>query len=163
MQNYQDFFETLKQSFISIFLNLHDCTFKSSNSTIIEPTSDAYRPCSLLLNKGACLMIVATLIIVIILTPVVYHTHSHLKLPFKKWQELLTPTAHNLTWKKSLPYSTWTHFTIRLQAVKSEKSRQFFLFDWAGRENTPLKSPHYGCIQTTASRTLHLDPTSHPC
>ena len=43
---------------------------QTSNSTIIAPKSDVYRPCQLLLNKKACWMIALMLTIVIILTAV---------------------------------------------------------------------------------------------
>ena len=56
----------------------------SSNSTIIIPKSDFYRPCRMLLNKKACWMFALILTIVIILTAVASHTHCHLIPPFKK-------------------------------------------------------------------------------
>ena len=43
---------------------------QTSNSTIIAPKPDVYRPCQLLLNKKACWMIALMLTIVIILTAV---------------------------------------------------------------------------------------------
>ena len=75
---------------------------KSSNFTIIVPTCDVYQPCRLLLNKRACLMVVAALITVIILTAVASHTQCHLKPLFKKQEKLFPPIAHNLTWKELL-------------------------------------------------------------
>lgn len=55
-------------------------------------------------------MTVATLITVILLMVGASHTHGHLKPPIKKQEELLTPTAHNLTWKVLLTYDPCAHF-----------------------------------------------------
>ena len=49
----------------------------SSNSTIIIPKSDVYRPCQMLLNKKACWMFALMLTIVILLTTVASHAHCH--------------------------------------------------------------------------------------
>ena len=67
--------------------NIH--CMQRSNSTIIIPKSDVYRPCQLLLNKKACWMIALMLTIVIILTAVASHTQCHFKPPFGKQDEPL--------------------------------------------------------------------------
>ena len=103
---------------------------KSSNSTIIVTTFDVYRSYRLLPDKRACLMVVATLITVIALTTVASHTHCHLKPPFKKKEESLTPTALSLPSKELLACSTCTYFTVRLRVVKSKKTCQLFPLDW---------------------------------
>ena len=67
----------------SILYPANTYLMQSSNSIIIIPKSDLYRPCQLLLNKKACLMIALMLTIVIILTAVASHTHCHFNPPFK--------------------------------------------------------------------------------
>ena len=102
------------------------CT-KRLNSIIALPTSDVYRPCWLLLNKKACWVISATLVI---LTATASHGKAHLKSPFKKQRKLHTSTAHNLIWKELLAYGSCAYFNDMLQAVKSKKNCQLFLLDW---------------------------------
>ena len=102
----------------------------SSNSTIIIPKSDVYRPCQLLLNKKACWMIALMLTIVIILTAVASHSHCHFSPPFKKQNKPFVSSECNLTWKQLLTYATTVHLTIRLQAAKPEKTRQLYFLDW---------------------------------
>ena len=70
---------------------------QTSNSTIITPKSDVYRPCQLLLNKKACWMIALMLTIVIILTAVASHTHCHFDAPFKKQNKPLVSSERNHT------------------------------------------------------------------
>lgn len=111
-------------------------------------------------------MVIAALITMIILTAVACHTHCHLKTPFWKQEELLTPTTHNFIWKELLAYGTCAHSTVRLKTVKFKKTRQT-VSPWLKnpaslvRENKFSKSPRHGCIQPTASTKLHLDPTCH--
>ena len=38
MQNFQDTFETRKQSFINASFNFHDCTFEVQNTLFADPT-----------------------------------------------------------------------------------------------------------------------------
>lgn len=75
-------------------------------------------------------MVIAALITMIILTAVACHTHCHLKTPFWKQEELLTPTTHNFIWKELLAYGTCAHSTVRLKTVKFKKTRQLFLLGW---------------------------------
>ena len=84
----------------------------SSISTIIITTSDVYRPCQLLPNKKACWMVTITLIIVIVLTTVVSHTHCHLKPPLKKHEESFASPARNFVWKELLTYGTSIRFSV---------------------------------------------------
>ena len=87
---------------------------KSLNSTIIVPTSDVYRPCRLLLNKRASLMIVATLIT---LAAVSSHTHCHhFTIRLQAMKSKKTYQLFLLDWK----------------------------FHSLGCENTPYNSPRYG-------------------
>ena len=53
-------------------------------TTAVLPTSDVYRPCQLLLNEKGCWMVIFTIITVIILAAVAYHTHCHFKPLFEK-------------------------------------------------------------------------------
>ena len=101
-----------------------------SNSTIIIPKSDVYRPCQLLSNKMACWMIALMLTIVIILTAVASHTHCHFNPPFKKRNKPLVSSARNLTWKELLAYGTTVCLKIRLQAARPEKTGQLYFLDW---------------------------------
>ena len=71
---------------------------QSSNSTIIIPKSNFYRPCRLMLNKKDCWMIALMLAIVIILTAVPSHTLCHFNPPFKKRNKPLVSSERNLTW-----------------------------------------------------------------
>ena len=76
-------FETNAVETGSTLYSANTYLMQSSNSTIIIPKSDVYRPCQLLLNKKACLMMAIMLTIVIILTAVASHTHCHFNPPFK--------------------------------------------------------------------------------
>ena len=105
----------------------------SFNSTIIIPISDVHRPCQLLLNKKSLLDGSITLIIVVVLTAVASHTHSHLKPPFKKQEKSFASPARNLTWKELSTYGTSFSFSVKSQPVKSKNIRRLCLLDWAFR------------------------------
>ena len=102
----------------------------SSNSTIIIPKSDTYRPCQLLLSKKACWMFALMLTIVTILTTVASHTHCHFNHPFKKQNKPLVSPESNLTWKEILTYGTTVCLKIRLQPTRPEKTSQLYFLDW---------------------------------
>ena len=102
----------------------------SSNSTIIIPKSDVYRPCQLLLNKKACWMIALMLTIVIILTAIASYTHCHFNPSFKKQNKPFVSSERNLTWKQLLTYGTTIRLKIQLQAARPEKTGQLYFLDW---------------------------------
>ena len=161
---------TSRQAMSKLDLNrIHQIfiVIKRPNSTIVLPTSEVYRPCGLLLKKRACLMIVAELIAMIILTAVACQVYCHLKKLFKQQQKLPTPTAHGLTWKELLPYGTCNYCKDKLQTVKSKKIHQPYFFDWkippVLGKRIHLTNRMLWSIQSTGSIKLHLDPTSHPC
>ena len=102
----------------------------SSNSTIIIPKSDVYRPCQLLLNKKACLMMALMLTIVIILTAVASHTHCHFNPPFKKQNKPFVSSERNYTGEQLLTYGTTVLLRIRFQAARPENNGQLYFLDW---------------------------------
>ena len=102
----------------------------SSNSTIIIPKSDVYRPYQLLFNKKACWMIALMPTIVIILTAIASYTHCHFNPSFKKQNKPFVSSERNLTWKQLLTYGTTMRLKIRLQAARLEKTGQLYFLDW---------------------------------
>ena len=99
----------------------------SSNSTIIIPKSDVYRPCQ---NSKACWMIALMLTIVIILTAVASHTHCHFNPPFKTQNKPLVSSERNIPWKELLTYGTTVRLKIRLEAARPERTGQLYFLDW---------------------------------
>ena len=102
----------------------------TSNSTIIIPKSDVYRPCQLLLNKKVSWMLILTLITVITQRAVASHTHCHFKPPFGKQDESFVSPECNLTRKELLTYGTTVCLKIRLQATRPEQTGQLYFLDW---------------------------------
>ena len=151
----------------------------SSNSTIIIPKSDVYRPCQLLLNSKACWMIALMLTIVIILTAVASHTHCHFNPPFKTQNKPLVSSERNIPWKELLIYGTTVHLKIRLQAARPEKTGQLYFLDWtlpralvkklhisnhlALGVYDPLSPKNTSLIQTVTQARYHLAVNASDC
>ena len=67
-------------------------------------------------------MLILTLITVIILTAIAFHTYHHFKPPFGKQDKPFVLPERSLTWKELLTYGTTVNLKIRLQATRSDKN-----------------------------------------
>ena len=127
---------------------------KPTPSNAAFPTSDVYRPCQLLLNKKVCWMVIFTLITVIILTAVAFHTHCHFK------PHLESRTGRNPTWKELLACGTSIRFTVTSQLVESKKNRRLCLLDWALPPVLAKKLQLSNHLVLGAYNPLHLQNTT---